>query len=59
MGIILVGILTVLGVLALVFLILSGLIWTFCWAFGFVFMWKYVFGVWAVLILSKFFFKKN
>ena len=37
--------------LLLTFLMVSGLTWVICWAFGFVFSWKIVVGIWAICIL--------
>lgn len=38
---------------AISFLITAGIIWVICWAFGFLFTWKLVIGIWAVLLLLK------
>ena len=40
-------------VLGVVFLFISGLVWLFCFAFGYTFMWKYALGVWAAIILLR------
>lgn len=37
--------------IALTFLMICGLTWVICWAFGFVFSWKIVIGIWAICIL--------
>lgn len=35
------------------FLITAGIVWVICWAFGFLFTWKLVIGIWTVLVLLK------
>ena len=45
--------LSLLFLLFLTFLVVSGLTWVICWAFGFVFSWKLVIGIWAICILIK------
>ena len=45
--------LSLLFLLFLTFLMVSGLTWVICWAFGFVFSWKLVIGIWAICILIK------
>lgn len=38
---------------AVSFLITAGIVWVICWAFGFLFTWKLVIGIWAVLFLLR------
>ena len=41
------------------FLVTSGLVWLVCFAFGLIFSWKVVIGIWAVVILLQAIFGKN
>lgn len=41
------------------FLATSGLIWLACWAFGWTFQWKIVFGIWIVMALIRSCFKST
>jgi hypothetical protein len=50
--------LAVIGIIMLalaiiVFLFISGLVWLFCYAFGYTFMWKYALGIWAAIIMLR------
>lgn len=50
---VLAGAIVVSAVLLVVFLVLAGLIGIICWAFGLTFAWKYVVGVWAIIIMYR------
>lgn len=53
-GVLFIGSLIVLLIVLLVsFLFFSGVVWVITWAFGIPFMWKYVFGVYAVVVLVR------
>lgn len=45
------------ALLIVVGLLMSGLVWLVCWAFGIAFSWKYVVGVWALMFLYNLFTK--
>lgn len=57
MGII--GIIMVAIALGLIFLFISGLVWLFCYAFGYAFMWKYALGAWAAIIMLRMVFGRS
>ena len=44
-------IIALIALLALSFLLTSGLVWLVCWAFSFTFTWKLAVGVYAVIAL--------
>ena len=46
-------------VLAVDFLLSALLVKMVCWAFGLQFAWKYVVGIWAILLLVRSIFKQN
>ena len=46
-------ILIVMAVLAVDFLLCSGLVWLICFAFGWVFTWKVAIGAWAVVAIAQ------
>lgn len=53
-GVLFIGSLIVLLIVLLVsFLFFSGVVWVITWAFGIPFMWKYVFGAYAVVVLVR------
>ena len=41
------------------FLVTSGLVWLVCFAFGLIFSWRIVIGIWAVVVLLQAIFGKN
>jgi hypothetical protein len=46
-------------VFSIVFAIYYAMVWVFCWAFGITFVWKYVIGVWIVVVVLGLLLKKK
>lgn len=52
-------ILIMIGVWILDFLLTAGAVWLVCFAFGLVFSWKIVLGIWAIIAVLHSIFGKN
>lgn len=48
-----------LGIMIVDFLLTAGIVWLVCFAFGLVFSWKMVLGIWAIIAILHSIFSKN